>query len=552
MNEFRHNFLKYEAIEAQLAAWQNAHGECVVREAIGQTPEGRTIWVLKIGTVPADRPAIVVDANMHACELAGSSVALAIAEQVIAIHTGNANSDVVSPELESLIKECLVYVIPRTSPDGAETVLNSGRFVRSVPRDTRQRGVPYWRPSDQNGDGLCLSMRREDATGEFVESPDVKGLMLPRKIDSTGPFYKLYPEGVIENWDGSTIPTPHYLSDNEPDLNRNFPYFWAPEDTQVGAGRFATSEPESRAIVEFAFAHPNIFAWLNLHTFGGVHIRPLGDKPDVKMNPNDLATYRLFERWADELTGYPTVSGFEEFTYEPETPLRGDLTDFVFHQRAAFTWVTELWDLFEQAKLPQRKRFVDRYTHFDDEELIQLAKWDKEKNNSRALRPWQAVEHPQLGPVEVGGLCARDGFWNPPLAKLPKICDAMTALFMRVAAMVPRVNVTATKVDGGIRVRVENTGYFATYVLASAAAQTWNEGVVVAIETDGEVVGAARKSIGHLEGWGRGRYGGGTALYAMASKGSVSTAEHVFHVKNATRARVVVSSPRIGRYEVSV
>jgi hypothetical protein len=54
---------------------------------------------------------------------------------------------------------------------------------------------------------------------------------------------------------------------------------------------------------------------------GGVFVRPLGGAPDTKMDPYDIAVLREIERWADEIVGYPMVSGFEEFTYEPEKPL---------------------------------------------------------------------------------------------------------------------------------------------------------------------------------------------------------------------------------------
>jgi hypothetical protein len=195
------------------------------------------------------------------------------------------------------LRDVRFYVLPRMSPDGAEAVLTNGRYVRSVPRDERPaRAHAYWRCDDVDGDGLALTMRVRDAGGEMVESPEFPGLLLPRTIDDPPPYYKVYPEGFVENFDGSTVPTPHFLSDNQTDLNRNFPFFWAPDSKQEGAGAFPLSEIESRAVVEFAIAHPEIFLWLNLHTFGGVFIRPLGDKPDSKMNPEDLALFRQLVR----------------------------------------------------------------------------------------------------------------------------------------------------------------------------------------------------------------------------------------------------------------
>ena len=196
--------------------------------------------------------------------------------------------------------------------------------MRSIPRDERPaQAHARWLTKDIDGDGLALAMRVRDPGGEMVESPEFPGLLLPRTIDDAGPYYKIYPEGVIENFDGANVPSPYFLSDNQTDLNRNFPYMWAPDSKQEGAGAYPLSEVESRSVVDFTARHPEIYLWLNLHTFGGVFIRPLGDKPDTKMNQQDLALFRQLGAWAEEITGYPMVSGSEEFTYEPDTPLHG-------------------------------------------------------------------------------------------------------------------------------------------------------------------------------------------------------------------------------------
>ena len=60
----------------------------------------------------------------------------------------------------------------------------------------------------------------------------------------------------------------------------------------------------------------------------------------------------------------------EEFLYEPDKPLHGDLTDYAYHQRGAVAYVVELWDLFKQAGLERKKRFVDNYTHLTREDML--------------------------------------------------------------------------------------------------------------------------------------------------------------------------------------
>src|SRR5262249_28915520 len=154
------------------------------------------------------------DGNMHAAELAGSSVALAIAEDVIRLHLDGNVRELVAPVAERL-KHVLFYVLPRMSPDGAEQILKTGRYNRSVPRDERvDRSTPRWIMGDVDGDGRALAMRVKDTGGDYVEAPDKPGLMTQREIGDPGPFYRLYPEGTIEHWDGRTIPAPFFLSDN--------------------------------------------------------------------------------------------------------------------------------------------------------------------------------------------------------------------------------------------------------------------------------------------------------------------------------------------------
>lgn len=557
---FRRDYLNYAALTAQLQGWAAAYPEVVRLQTLGQTPEGRELWLLTIGREPDRiRPAVWIDGNMHASELCGSSVALGIAEEVIRLHVAPSDTGVaqtLSPALRARVGEVLFYVMPRMSPDGAEAVMQTGKYVRSAPRDDRPaRGIARWRCGDVDGDGLALVMRVRDAGGEFVEASEVPGLMVPRTIDDEGPFYKIYPEGYIDNFDGHTIPEPHFLSDNETDLNRNFPWTWMPEPKQEGAGAFPLSEPESRAVVEFTSKHPEIFAWLNLHTFGGVFIRPLGDAPDSKMNPRDLAIFRQIGAWATELTTYPMVSGFEEFTYEPDKPLHGDLTDYAYHQRGALGYVCELWDLFAQVGLPRQKRFVDNYTHISRADMIRIAEWDRDQNGGEVIRPWRPAHHNQLGTVEVGGIDPRFGLWNPPRDRLDGICRQQAQAFLRVAAMAPALRIA--KVERApmsleltrVTVVVENHGYLPSYVLDSAKDAPFAEPVHIDVAAHGcELTDRrqAHRQLGHLDGWGKGLFDGSGALYFTRSSGNAHSAAITYVVRGRGELRLRVGACRVG------
>lgn len=560
---FRDRFLTYDELTRQLRAWADAFPQVCRVSSIGRTPEGREMWLLTLGPDPdRARPSAWVDGNMHASELAGSSVALAIAEDVLRLlleegnEGGTPRAGAPSAVAAARLRNVRFYVLPRMSPDGAEAVLANGRYVRSIPRDERPaRAHAYWRCDDVDGDGLALTMRVKDPGGEMAESKDFPGLLLPRTIDDSPPYYKVYPEGIIENFDGSNVPTPHFLSDNQTDLNRNFPFSWAPDSKQEGAGAFPLSEVESRAVVEFTIAHPEIFLWLNLHTFGGVFIRPLGDKPDSKMNPEDLALYRQLGAWAEELTGYPMVSGCEEFLYEPDTPLYGDLTDYAYHQRGAVAYVVELWDLFKQLGFERKKRFVDHYTQLSRDDMLKIAVWDRDKNDGRVVRPWRKFAHPQLGEVEVGGIDPRIGLWNPPLGELPRVCATNAAHYLRAAALAPAVVVdsveTATLSPELTRVTVTvgNHGYLPTYILSSARALTHNEPLWADVTCKGCELAdpdLAHREIGHLDGWGRGLFDGSGALYYTRTRGTTGARTLSWVVRGRGVLSLKVGSCRVG------
>lgn len=567
MSDFRTGYLGYDALTAQLRRWAAAHPDVVRLASIGASAEGRELWLLTLGKEPdRTRPAVWVDANMHASELAGSSVVLAIAQDLIELHTDSVREGspiAALPEHQrALLRDGLFYLLPRMSPDGAEAVLGDQRWLRSRPAfEQTHRAHPRWVSADIDGDGRALLMRQEHPAGDFVPLDGFPNVMRPRRLDDAPPYYRLYPEGLIENFDGSTLPEPHYLSDNDTDLNRNFPYDWHPEPKQPGAGPYALSSPEARAVVTFATAHPNIFCWLNLHCFGGVLIRPLGDRPDAKMDPDELALYRQLEAWATAFTGYPTVSGFEEFTYSPETPIHGDAVAFAHEQRGAFAWVVELWDLFSRLGMERPKRFVDYYDRLGEAELTRLAELDRDQNASRIFQPWVKARHPQLGSVECGGLAPLIGIWNPPPELLPEVCHGQSAVLLRVATMTPRVALTTNASGARVHIEVRNLGYLGTHFLPSAKHNPIAEPLWLELHPEGGLALApgepTRLALGHLDGWGRGHLNPGQSILGPRSPGSSDVARRAVQCVLAPGAgpahlRVRVGSSRVGWIEQRV
>ena len=139
-------------------------------------------------------------------------------------------------------------------------------------------------------------MRVLDPHGAWVEHPDDSRVMIPVDHDksplhSSGkivPRYRLLEEGLIENYDGFTIPTPRNPSGL--DLNRNFPAGWSKKIT--GSGDYALSEPEIHSLVKAMSLRTNICGYNAYHTAGGVLLRPSSTKADSDLPPLDLWVWK--------------------------------------------------------------------------------------------------------------------------------------------------------------------------------------------------------------------------------------------------------------------
>ena len=250
------------------------------------------------------------------------------------------------------------YIVPRVNPDGADAGLADGRFrrssVRPYPHDEPQDGLHR---EDVDGDGRLLMMRLRDPNGSWKPHPDDARLLIARQPDDfDGEFYRVYPEGSIQNWDGVTVTIAPVLEGL--DLNRNWPADWAPEGEQLGAGPYPTSEPEVRALVEAIVERKNITSYIGYHTFSGVHLRPYSGRSDEDFPTTDLRAFKLMGEEATRLTGYPAISIFHDFKYDPKIVIKGGDIDWVYDFLGVFAWVTEFWS-------PQRQAGLADY-HFID------------------------------------------------------------------------------------------------------------------------------------------------------------------------------------------
>ena len=466
-------FYRYEELTKILQDWAEKRPDLYRVESIGRSFEGRDIWLATITNFETgadlDKPAFLIEANIHALEVTGCTAALHLIDKLL---RGYGSEEKVTRCLDSRA----FYVIPRLNPDGAELALaDKPRFVRSsvrpYPRLEEQDGLYE---EDIDGDGRILMMRRKDSNGAWTPHPDEPRLMVPREPDAgpgDGEFYRLLWEGMIRNYDGVTIKIAPPFEGL--DLNRNFPIEWAPEGEQPGAGPFPLSEPETRAYGEAIVARPNITGHIAYHTFSGVHLRPYAGYDDDHFPTGDLRAYKLIGKEATILTGYPAVSVFHDFRYDPKTTIKGGAHDWFYDHLGVYSWTTEFWS-------PQREAGIENYGYIEwmkdhpPEDDLKLLGWNDEKLDGKGYVDWYPFDHPQLGPVELGGWDVMYCWGNVPPQFLEREIAPHSDLALWHLLISPRLEIASLDVEPigeaayKVRLVVQNTGWLPTHVTEKA------------------------------------------------------------------------------------
>ncbi len=447
--------------------------------SIGKSHEGRDIWLAVLTNADSgpdgDKPAFWVDGNIHATEVSPSTCALYLIHKAL---TGYGADD----KITALLDTRALYVVPRVNPDGAEMWLDARR--RGIRSSTR----PYPRPDEQDGlhegdvdgDGRTLLMRVPDPNGPWKVHPGDPRLLIPRDPDdlrADGPCYRLLPEGAIRNYDGVNVKIAPRLEGL--DLNRNFPMEWAFEGEQPGSGPYPASEPEARALVQFITDHPNITGGITFHTYSGVYLRPYSAHPDEDFPSTDLWTYQEIGKAATRITGYPAASVFHDFKYQPKDTVKGAFDDWMYDHLGVFAWTCELWNPLTQAGIDMKKpgggyQFVEWYREHPVDDELKLLKWNDEALDGRGFVNWYPFQHPQLGPVELGGWDDAYCWRNPPPHLLEKEIAPHADFVFWHAAVSPRLVFQEVKVAPAgeglhhVVAVVQNTGWLPTNVTARA------------------------------------------------------------------------------------
>lgn len=520
----------YDALQTRLRRLDTREG--VTREILARTLGGREIALITISDgLPDQRPAVLVLGGLHPPHLLGSQLAVAVAERL----TDPQRSE----PLRRLRDRCTIYVIPRAAPDAAEAFFRRpyhARLRNERPTDDDGDGrIDEDGPVDLDGDGWITQLRIEDPRGPWTPHPQDPRILV--KADPTKNERGRYLLAIeSRDTDGD-----ERLGEDPPGgvaFDRNFPFQY-PYFGEA-AGPYAVSEPETKALADFAFDHPNIAAvfsfspdenltrmWkvdsaadaerikTTLPPADAVYLRPLAEEFHELLGkqkaPEWIApggspvrwAYFQFGRWSLASRGWwPALDLDDAKGAKPEDAADGDRAE------PGVTAERHQDDADVEKADAARKSQADAPDDSRGEAERAALKW-LEARGIDGFADWTRIEHPDLPgrKVEVGGF-KTFRVLNPPADRIDELAERHVSMLALLAEKLPTIGleqVRAESLGGGVwRVSAEvvNTGHLPT---TSAMGEITDQPLLLQVELVLRpgvelVTGTARRALDPLAG----------------------------------------------------
>jgi hypothetical protein len=506
---FDHNYTFAETVR-YLNEVIKAHPKITELHTIGKSYLGKDLLVLEITNQETgqglEKPGFWIDGNLHSSEVMGAAVCLKTIETLVTGYGSDAS-------ITELIDTRTIYIMPKLNPDGSDHYLTRPDGMRSSvrPHDSDRDGLEDEDPGeDLNGDGYITQMRVKSELGGMKTSSEDPRLMVRRTEEEKGEW-QVYSEGIDNDKDG------RFNEDGVGglDINRNWPSRWQQEYVQRGSGRYPLSEPETRAVAEFLFAHPNVTGVVNHHMSGNFLYRPPTNR---WFNPvtgvedpfprADEAVLQMFGRKYSEIINQQPVRNVYGRAGPPTYgAIWGVMIGWAYDHLGVYSWVPEMGSLVPFCDYDKDGRVSE----------VEQLKWNDEEMDGRIFVDWKPFDHPQLGKVEIGGFTRKlyhaetRTYTNVLCTPGPKYFDFLekhAEWNLYLASMSPLVRVMDIKVDKGdagyvkVTAEVQNLGFLPTNVSQHAIDNRTAKPVRVYLELEGASLFSGKEAVdlGHLPG----------------------------------------------------
>jgi hypothetical protein len=312
---------------------------------------------------------------------------------------------------------------------------------------------------DLDGNGKITFIRVEDPTGKYkLNTDDPRSLLLADATKGENGKYILLSEGNDNDKDGV------FNEDGDGGIafNKNSSYNFKP--FVAGAGEYAVSEKENRALFDFLYDAFNVYAVVTFGPTNNLSTPVIFNAPAVAK--------RIITGWfeADAKANALVSERYNKITKTKEAPKTqaesGDFSQWGYYHYGRLSFSTPGWWVPKVVADTARKekKFIN------DDAVASYLRWAASQGITNTFTPWKAVAHPDFPGqiVEVGGL---DPFVliNPPYKMVDGIVAKHTEFVIGLAGMAPQlalVNVKTEKVADGltrVTLKVMNTGDLPTY-----------------------------------------------------------------------------------------
>ncbi len=410
----------------------NAFPELVTLTSAGKSFQGRDIHVLTItdrkSGSPDHKPGFWIDGNIHSIELQGTEMAMYTAWYLCEMFDENTF-------IKQLLKDKTFYIAPTINPDARDYFAFVGVPPRSglMPYDNDRDGkFDEDGSDDMNGDKNISQIRRKNPEGAYKPDPKDPRRMVRVEPGEKGEYDIIGMEGIDNDGDG-------LFNEDGPggyDGNRDWGFNWEPNYVQSGANKYPFSQPENRAVRDFALNHRNIAGAQSFHNSGGMILRGpsiQGGGAEAYSRSDDAVIDAIGKKGELMIPGYSLLTIWKDMY----TVYGGEI-DWWHGAMGCFVYSNELWNsylmFYDTANTDQYE--FDRLLLFED-----------------AFIPWQKLDHPVYGEVEIGGFSKMFGRLHPGFL-LETDAHRNAAFCIFNAYQSPKLEITnlrVTKIEGGLK-----------------------------------------------------------------------------------------------------
>ena len=505
------------------------NADSVMVESYGTSIQGRELWALRTalpGSIePDDRPAMLIVAGLDSRQMGSTEIALAINETLLK----EAEVDP-EGEASSFLTNHTLYVLPRANPDGAEMFFAPVRLEYNGNLKTddadRDGSIDEDPPNDLNGDGMITMMRVMDLNdADMMADENEPRLSLEADSDKEQrASFSLQVEGLDDDGDGEI----NEDGVGGVDLNRNFTH--GHKEHQKSAGAYPLSEAESMALIKYVLARQNIAIVVTYGGAENLASSPKsngtykGGTPktildgDAGMYDHIGERYReltgneqgkpsdangAFYAWSYAEFGVPsfatnawpgpdkndknktdenadesddseeqselTPSGIGDISSETIEELRAhaETRGFQMGDEMMANISPEMIERFAGRAGITIQRVKTKGGKASDADAARWLAYSDEERDGEGFVEWEAFEHPELGPIEIGGWAPYFRS-TPPAADLRLLADKQVPFILDLAKRFPDVSLSEPEIKPlapglwEVKVSLINDGYLPT------------------------------------------------------------------------------------------